>query len=120
MLVDSCELDSLGSPGTTPAWKFMYLFVYSVGPFVATFFVNIAIIVSISRARRRGGQLAGPLHVRFLTRPSYSTREGAGASVEREIAPVVELPTGSCSKGDEESALAGQSSQVIRDNAISN
>lgn len=127
----ACELDASGAPGKAPYWKFVDLFVYSVGPFLATFLVNIAIIVGISRKLRRGGnKFASPPRVRFLTVPSCRSVRARGAVADEEAevddgAAVVEFPARE-SPGNEEirEALVAQQSArstqlLIKDEAIS-
>ena len=112
-------MDVLGSPGMASYWKFVDLFVYSVGPFFATLLVNIAIIVSISRARRRRNKFASP-RVRFNTMLSCRTEGVDGAAL------VVEIPA-RCNPGSDEirEALVEQSApaelhkRIIKDDAIS-
>ena len=64
-----------------------------MGPFLATFLVNTAIIVGIYRARRLQSQFLSTPRVRFLTNPNCSAEEkSAGAlKVEREVALVEHL-----------------------------
>ena len=106
--MSSCELDASGSPGTAPYWKFLDLVVYSVGPFLVTFFVNTAIIVSIYRERRLQSQFVSTLRVRFLTNPvclyeksasriRAKEENAATSQVEREVA-LVERPAGTSSR----------------------
>ena len=119
LLLGACKLDALGSPGMAPYWKFVDLFVYSVGPFFAALLVNIAIIVSISRARRRRNKFVSP-RVRFNTMLNCRTTEGVDGA-----ALVVELPA-RCKSGsdemrealDEQSAPAELHRRVIKDDAI--
>ena len=121
-----CKFDAvaLGSPGVEFYWKLVDLFVYSVGPFIATFLINIAIFVSISRAHRRRNKFASP-RVRFLTKPDCPTRKGIGADAEREVAFVVGLPARSRSRSEEiteapveDTAPVCESLRVIKRDAI--
>ena len=75
LLTGSCELEASGSPGTAPYWKLVDLVVYSMGPFLATFLVNTAIIVGIYRARRLQSQFLSTPRVRFLTNPNCREEE---------------------------------------------
>ena len=119
LLLDSCNLHALGSPGMAPYWKFVDLFVYSVGPFFVTLLVNIAIIVSISRARRRRNKCAS-LRVHFNTMLRCRTEGVDGGAL------VVELPARFHPGSDEnrealseQTAPAEQNRRVIKGDAIS-
>ena len=78
-LMSACELGSFGSPGVESYWKFVNLLAYSMGPFIATFIVNIAIIMSIARALRLR-QFGGHPHVHFLQKPDRPTRKETAAA----------------------------------------
>ena len=77
----ACELGSLSSPGAESHWKFVNLLAYSVGPFIATFIVDVAIILRIARVRRLRGQFGGQ-NVHFLQKPDHPTRKGTAAAAE--------------------------------------
>ena len=124
--MSSCELDASGSPGTAPYWKFLDLFVYSVGPFLATFLGNTAIILRIYRARLLQRQFVNSPRVRFLKNSNCSVEEkSADASkVEKEVAFVEHLACNR-SESDEIRESFGEPpvplrEQLIKDDTSSN
>ena len=91
--IQTCELDATGAAGKETYWKFVDLVLYSFGPFIVTFIVNIAIIVRIFRVRLQRNKSARPPRVRFHTMPSVRicTERAPVAAGERAEA-VAELP----------------------------
>ena len=120
----TCDLDASGSPGMASYWKFVYLIVYSLGPFLATFLINIAIIVSIYRARRLQSQFGVFPRVRFFTNQNSSEKESANAVDEARGLALVELRAHNSPENNEiplhfSDRLASVEAHQIKDGAIS-
>ena len=98
-------MDVTGAAGNSPYWKFLNLITSSVGPFLSTFIVNIAIIIRIFRVRRRRNNLSTNRRVHFTTMPNLLS-ERLRLANESEGAAVLEISPRDTFRRSEETSRA--------------